>query len=154
MSGVHEAKECLEDALEVHKEDRGMVEPGACVSGCALPDLTPGAGYVIDKDMATLVCAHPDESYNILDLRFMKVFGESSQLRSQLKTDIRVQVRNLKTLFPHSTSNSTSNNTSNNEINFEAQRAATRAAISEWVADGAYLHIPVPGSVSNSLFLS
>ena len=109
---------------------------------------------MINKDMATLVHAHPDESYNILDLIFMKVFGESSQLQLQLKTDIHVQVQNLKALFPRSMSNSTSNNMSNNEINFEAQQGATRAAISEWVADGAYLHIPVPGSVSNSLFLS
>ena len=150
VSSVHEARECLEDALEVHKEDRGTVEPGACVSGCASSDLTSGAGYVINKDMATLVRAHPDEPYNVLDLRFMKVFGESSQLQSQLKMDIHIQVRNLKALFP----DSTSNGTSNNEVNFEAQRAATRAAISEWTADGAYLHVPVPGSVSNSFFPS
>lgn len=66
-----------------------------------------------------------------------KVFAESWQLRSQLKADIRVQVRNLRTLFPDGLS-----------CNPEAQQTATRDIISVWVADGSYLHDVVPGSVS------
>ena len=40
MAGVQEAKECLQDALEVHKEEGGTVEPGAYYKvGRALLDL-------------------------------------------------------------------------------------------------------------------
>jgi hypothetical protein len=81
----------------------------------------------------------------VLHLTPPKVFGESSQLRSWLKTDICVQVQGLKTLFP----DNISNDNDDDDI-FEAQRAAIRTTISEWIADGSYLHNTIPGSVSTS----
>jgi hypothetical protein len=70
--------------------------------------------------------------------QYRKVFAESWQLRSQLKADIRVQVRNLKTLFP--------DNFTGNPQHYQA---AVRDTIYAWVQDGSYLHDTVPGSVSS-----
>lgn len=59
VSGLQEAKECLEDALEVHKEGEGTVEPGEYGLGRTLLDLIQRPGYVIDRDMAMLVRPQP-----------------------------------------------------------------------------------------------
>lgn len=40
VSGVKEAKECLQDAIEVHTEEGGMLEPGACKRSRVLSILT------------------------------------------------------------------------------------------------------------------
>jgi hypothetical protein len=56
--------------------------------------------------------------------------------RSQLKTDIRTQVRNLKSLFP-------------DQFTGTAQELQSwiRNTVKIWVGDGSYLHDTVPGSV-------
>lgn len=94
-------------------------------------------GYAITRDMAMLVRPRLHQSVWFSDHGHPKVFAESWQLRSQLKADIRVQVRNLKALFPDNFSG-----------NPEDQRATTRDTISAWVSDGSYLHDTVPDSVS------
>lgn len=85
--------------------------------------------------MAMLVCSYLCLRCVVLTLPISKVFAESWQLRSQLKTDIRTQVRGLKTLFPDNFSGS------------PQQRTAIRDLIDVWVQDGSYLHDTVPGSV-------
>ena len=59
VAGLQEAKECLEDALEVHKEGEGTVEPGEYGLGRTLLDLMWRPGYAINKDMAMLVHSKP-----------------------------------------------------------------------------------------------
>lgn len=68
-----------------------------------------------------------------------KVFGESWQLRSQLKADIRVQVRNLK---PLSQNGGTPRSRPLHEV-----QASIRDQIALWTANGSYLHDVVPNSV-------
>ena len=54
LSGVEEARECLSDALEVHLEGGGMVEPGKLNTYvCTQPNSCPG--YRIDRDMVMLI---------------------------------------------------------------------------------------------------
>ncbi|KAF9784420.1 hypothetical protein BJ322DRAFT_1109133 [Thelephora terrestris] len=96
VEGMDEARECLQDAVEVYCDEGGSLEPG----------------YGITKDMA------------------MIVFGESWQLRSQLKADIRVQVRNLE---PMCQNNGT-------------RQASIHEQITSWTSDGSYLHDIVPDS--------
>ena len=55
VSGTQEARECLEDALEVHKEEGGTVEPGQYTLHHMSSSLTSRIGYTITKDMAMLV---------------------------------------------------------------------------------------------------
>ena len=66
----------------------------------------------------------------------LKVYAETWNFRSQLKTDIRVQVRNLKGLFPDGFKGTA-----------EEYQAHVRETISAWVDDGSYLHGTVPNSV-------
>ncbi|KAF9786188.1 hypothetical protein BJ322DRAFT_1020281 [Thelephora terrestris] len=101
LTGVEEARECLDDALAVHLEDGGVVEPG----------------HEINKEM------------------IMLVYAESWLLRSQLKADIRTQVRNLKSLFPDRFTGSA-----------QQLQSKIKATIETWVADGSYLHDSTPGS--------
>ena len=96
--------------------------------------------------MAMLVRPWHDNLHGVLTVDFPKVFAESWQLRSRLKADVRVQVRNLKTLFPDDTTNATND--------FEGQRTTIRNTISKWIADGSYLHDTVPDSVSGLDFIS
>lgn len=70
---------------------------------------------------------------------FVKVFSESWQLRSQLKADIRVQVRNLKALLPDT---GTHRPRSPHKV-----QASIREQISSWTSDGSYLHDTVSNSV-------
>lgn len=58
-----------------------------------------------------------------------QVYAESWLLRSQLKTDIRVQVRNLRSLFPESLDESP-----------EELQTQVRDTVQKWVGDGSYLH--------------
>src|SRR5882762_7400338 len=69
----------------------------------------------------------------------LKVFGESCQLRSQLKADIRVQVHNLKSLF-------LDNGSCQPHPPHEVQ-ASIRERVSSWVSNGSYLHDTVSNSV-------
>jgi hypothetical protein len=121
----------------VHKEEGGTVEPGQYEFGDMTSNLTWKIDYTITKDMAMLVSPQLHSSVQCSDRRYSKVFAESWQLRSQLKADIRVQVRNLKSLFPDNFSG-----------NPEDQRTTTRDFIAAWVADGSYLHDTVLDSVS------
>ena len=68
-----------------------------------------------------------------------KVFAESWQLRSQLKTDIRSQVRSLKSLFPGS-------DPRNPHSPREIQQAISDK-VTLWMSNGSYLHDLVPNSV-------
>ena len=70
-----------------------------------------------------------------------KVFGESWQLRSQLKTNIRSQVHCLKSLFPESNSH---NPCSPREI-----QTSISDKITSWTTNGSYLYDSVPNSVSS-----
>ncbi|KAF9780419.1 hypothetical protein BJ322DRAFT_1220931 [Thelephora terrestris] len=101
LTGVQEARECLDDALAVHLDDGGVVEPG----------------QTIDRDM------------------IMLVYAESWLLRSQLKTDLRTQVRNLKSLFPDRFTGTA-----------QELQSKVKATIDTWVRDGSYLHDVTPGS--------
>jgi len=65
-----------------------------------------------------------------------QVYAESWNFRSQLKADIRVQVRNLKILFPDGFKGTA-----------EAYQVHIRKTISTWVKDGSYLHSTVANSV-------
>ena len=85
----------------------------------------------------------PNDLHAVLTVAFPKVLAESSQFRSRLKADIRVQVRILKTISPDDTAN-----------DFEGRRTAIRNTISKWIADGSYLHNTVPDSVSGFNFIS
>ena len=78
-----------------------------------------------------------------LPVTWFEVFGESWQLRSHLKADIRVQVRNLETLFPE---NGTQPLRPPHEI-----QASIREQVSRWTLDGSYLHDTVPTSVRISI---
>lgn len=65
-----------------------------------------------------------------------QVYAESWLLRSQLKADIRTQVRNLKLLFPdHFTGTA------------QELQSQIQATVQRWVGDGSYLHDVVPVSV-------
>lgn len=57
LTGLGEAKECLEDAIEVHAEEGGVLEQGnhCVILGHYCADIPPG--YQIDKDMCALVCS-------------------------------------------------------------------------------------------------
>ena len=66
----------------------------------------------------------------------LQVYAESWLLHSQIKTDIRVQVRNLKSLFPNSFDGDPQ------ELQFQI-----KDMIRMWVNDGLYLHGSVPYSV-------
>ena len=59
VAGLQGAGECFKDALEVHKEGEGTVEPGEYGLCCMLLDLMWKPGYVINKDMAMLVHSQP-----------------------------------------------------------------------------------------------
>ena len=56
VSGTQEARECLEDALEVHKEEGGTVKPSQYTLYYMSSSLMSRIGYTIPKDMAMLVC--------------------------------------------------------------------------------------------------
>ena len=71
-----------------------------------------------------------------------QVYAESWLLRSQLKTDIRVQVRNLKSLFPDGFDGDPQ------ELQFQI-----KDMVRMWVNDGSYLHGSVPYSVRGLLSL-
>lgn len=71
---MQEAKECLQDALEVHKEEGGTVEPGAYEAGCPLLDLIYGSGYAVAKDMAMIVRPWPDDLHGVLTVDFQRSF--------------------------------------------------------------------------------
>lgn len=63
------------------------------------------------------------------------VYAESWNFRSQLKADIRVQVRNLRTLFPDKFTGQP-----------EEYRAHIQDTISQWINDGSYLHAAAASS--------
>jgi len=65
----------------------------------------------------------------------MLVYAESWLLRSQLKADIRTQVRNLKLLFPDRFTGSA-----------QQLQSMVKATIESLVGDGSYLHDIAPGS--------
>lgn len=65
-----------------------------------------------------------------------QVYAESWLLRSQLKTDLRTQVRNIKSLFPDRFTGSA-----------QELQSKVKATIDTWVRDGSYLHDIIPGSV-------
>jgi len=55
ISGIQEARECLEDALEVLREEGATVEPGKFEPNCTAFYLTQKIGYMITREMAMLV---------------------------------------------------------------------------------------------------
>lgn len=61
---------------------------------------------------------------------------ESWLLRSQLKADIRTQIRNLKSLFPDRFTGTA-----------QELQSKVKDIIHSWVRDGLYLHDVIPGSV-------
>ena len=122
LTGVQEARECLEDALAVHLDDGGIVEPG----------------QMIDRDMIMLVSLSVSVPPNANNLE-CQVYAESWLLRSQLKTDLRTQVRNLKSLFPDRFTSTA-----------QELQSMVKATVETWVGDGSYLHDVTPGSVRNA----
>jgi hypothetical protein len=121
LTGVQEARECLKDTLAVHLDDGGIVEPG----------------QMIDREMIMLVSLSVSVSHNTNSLEH-QVYAESWLLCSQPKTDLRTQVRNLKSLFP-------------DRFTGTAQdlQSMVKATIDTWVRDGSYLHNITPGLVRN-----
>ena len=69
----------------------------------------------------------------------LQVYPESWLLCSQLKTDIQVQVQNLKSLFPNSLNGS-----------LEELQSQVRDTVKKWVSDGSYLHAIGSNLVRNS----
>ena len=55
VSGVQEGRKCLQDAIKVHAEEGGMLEPGMYESDGMLYKLTRQIGYTITREMAMLV---------------------------------------------------------------------------------------------------
>jgi hypothetical protein len=135
LTGVEQAKECLEDALAVHLEERGVVEPGKSSTSIQHTPSNPFVGYVINQEMVMLVSRHSSKSINV-NKTVSQVYAESWLLRSQIKADIRTQVRNLSSLFP---------------VRFagtpEELQSHIRDTVRKLVGDGSYLHETTPDSV-------
>jgi len=82
------------------------------------------------------IATNPFSPYSFV----LQVYAESWLFRSQLKADIRTQVRNLKSLFPDSFTGSSQ------ELQLQISNT-----VKMWAGDGAYLHDTVPGSVRISI---
>ena len=133
---VGKARECLEDALEVHREEGRTVEAGMSnshrFSGLFAYRPRTSMQHFPRHGNARKWTSHW-LGYRLTQLQ---VYGEGCNFRSQLKTDIRVQVRNLRSLFP-----------TGFDGRPEEYQARIRKTISAWIADGSYLHGTVAGSV-------
>ena len=83
--------------------------------------------------MRRVLCPCPHNVFEMYQTR-------TPPLAPSVKADIRIQVRNLKTLFPDNFSG-----------NPEDRQGMIKDVISTWVANGSYLHDVVPGSVGACL---